>query len=167
MKKILFMLTAAMLTLTACQRGESFDFLVGEKNIGVDFDYTQVNYKDVNVQAQFEQIFTSQHESWERGFVAEVNDEIEDILMRAYHINANSSAQLPTINYTFMVEITDVTAKGITKANVYVSDKTGKVQKTFEITTRGEYDDGFMESIRDTMEDLGERLGEKIRYGMS
>ncbi len=166
MKKILFMLTAAMLTLTACQRGESFDFLVGEKNIGVDFDYTQANYKDPNVQSQFAQLLESRQESLEITFLEGVNDEIEDVWMRAYQITPNPSAQLPTINYTFMVEITDVTAKGITKANVYVSDKTGKVQKTFEITTRGEYDDGFTESLFDTMEELGERLGENIRYGV-
>ncbi len=161
MKKILFMLTAAMLSLTACQQIESFDFLAGETNIAVDFDYSHANFDNANVKAQFDQIFETKHTAWEREFIAEVNDEIENVLMRAYDV-ANAPA---TVNYTFMVEIADVTEHGITKADVKVLNK-GIQEGYFTIKARKEFDHGFIARILDTMEDLGERLGEQIRYGM-
>ncbi len=162
MKKILFMLTAAMLSLTACQQIESFDFLVGETNIGVDFDYTHANFDNANVKAQFEQIFAAKHQAWEREFIAEVNDEIENVLMTAYTAeNAPAS-----VNYTFMVEITEITEYGITKADVKVYNKLGVQEGYFTIKAYKDFDHGFIARILDTMEDLGERLGEQIRYGM-
>ncbi len=166
MKKILFMLTAAMLTLTACQQSESFDFLVGEQNIGVDFDYTKANYENANVKTQFDKIFDAKHEAWERAFVEEVNDEIEDVLMRAYHLTSNSTVQQPNINYIFVVDIDQITEYGIVSATVRVLDNEGRTQNTFKIKARKEFDSGFISRILDSMEDLGERLGERIRYGV-
>ncbi len=161
MKKILFMLTAAMLSLTACQQIESFDFLVGEQNISVGFDYDHAKI-DKAIQAQWEQIDASKKEALERNFIAEVNDELENVLMRAYSV-ANAPA---TVNYTFMVEIADVTEYGITRANVKVLNKTGIQEGYFTIKAHKDFEHGFVARVLDTMEDLGERLGEQIRYGM-
>ncbi len=166
MKKILFMLTAAMLTLTACQQRESFDFLVGETNIGVVFDYTKADYENANVQAQFDKIFDAKHDAWERAFVEEVNDEIEDVLMSAYQLTPDLTVQPSNINYTFMIDIKEVTEYGILSATIRVLDNEGRTQNTFEIKARKEFDSGFVSRILDSMEDLGERLGENIRYGV-
>ncbi len=167
MKKILIMmLTTVTLMLTACQPKESFDFLLGEKNIGLTFNYDQVHYENAEAQKQFEQIFASKRDGLENAFLNELNDEIEDVYMRAYRTNALTPADPLQINYTFEVLPTEVTTHGITNAIVHVYDKAGREQRTFNLHARKELDRSFIERLFDSMEDLGERLGEQIRYGM-
>ncbi len=161
MKKILFMLTAAMLTLTACQQRESFDFLLGETNVGLTFSYDQLTYDTKTVETQFSQIKTTHQDALEIAFLEEVNDELEEVLMRAYRMP--SSAQ---INYVFEISPTKVTEYGIREATVRVYDKDNNQKNSFTLSARNELDQSFMERISDSMEELGEQLGKNIRYGM-
>ncbi len=166
MKKIILMMTAATLLLTACQQKESFDFLLGEQHIGLTFSYDQVHYENTEAQKQFEQIFASKRDGLENAFLNELNDEIEDVYMRAYRIDALTPADPLLINYTFEVLPIEVTNHGITDALVHVYDNAGRKQRTFNLRARKELDRSFIERLFDSMEDLGERLGKQIRYGM-
>ncbi len=160
MKKILLMLTAAMLTLTACQQKESFDFLLGEKNISVDFNYDYVTFKDTEAQNLYTQAFDSKHVAWEDAFIYELNDDLEDVFIRAQRYAATDS------NYLFNVEINDVSTKGFTKATVRVLDKHGKEQQTLTIKAAKDFGSSFIESIFDTLEDLADDLGDHIKRSM-
>ncbi len=160
MKKILLMLTAAMLTLTACQQKESFDFLVGENTIAVDFDYSSVIFEDTEAENLYTQAVDVKREAWEEDFLQELNDELEDIFITAQPYTIFSSA-----NYVFEVSLKDVSTKGFTSAEVRVIDKKGTVQQLFTIKTHKELGKSFLAAVFDSVEDLAEELGHRIKRG--
>ncbi len=162
MKKILLMLTAAMLTLTACQQKESFDFLLGENNIAVDFSYNEVTFEDTKAQQLYTQAFDAKHEAWETAFVRELNDDLEDIFLTAHRYS-------PTVadsSYIFVVEINEVCTKGFTQATVRVLDKKGVEQQTLRIKAKKELGESFTEAVFDSLEDLADDLGDYIKRGI-
>ncbi len=165
MKKAFLMLSVALLSLTACHHNDDFDFLVGEQAIGLEFYYDQVRYENTTVQRQFDQILTGKQDAMETAFVRAVNDEIDDVMLRAYHINTTST-QTPTENYIFQVYPMEITEHGVRNADVHVLDKHGREVYAFTIQTHCELDYSFTERVFESMEELGERLGKNIRYGM-
>ncbi len=162
MKKILFMLTAAMLTLTACQHNnESLSFLIGEKTIAVDFDYTAVTYGDNTVKANYEKALQNYQEPWERQFIEELNDELEDVFIRAYPVGSAANA-----NYTFVIRIDEVTDKGVLKATSIAYDTINTQVSVVDLKAGREYEHSFIERIGDTMGELGDYLGHQIRRAL-
>ncbi len=156
------MLTAAMLTLTACQHNnESLSFLIGENTIAVDFDYTAVTYGDNTVKANYEKALPNYQEPWERQFMAELNDELEDVFIRAYPVGSASNA-----NYTFVIRIDEVTDKGVLKATAIAYDSINTQVSVVDLKAAREYEHSFVERVGDTMEDLGDNLGRQIRIDL-
>ncbi len=157
MKKILFMLTAAMLTLTACQNNESLSFLIGEDAIAVDFDHNSASYESTSVENQYRQLLDTKQTALENEFVRELGDELEDVWIRVYH-----ASNTPATNYTFTIRIDEVTSRGIRKATAIAFDKSGKQVSTIALKAGKEYERTFIECVSDTMEELADYLGNEI-----
>ncbi len=165
MKKAFLILSVALIALTACHRTDDFDFLVGEQAIAVEFFYDQVNYENSTVQRQFEQLLAGKKDVMETTFIDEVNDEIDDVMLYAYR-HRIEDALPPSIHYIFQVYPIDVTSHGVKTACVHVFDREGREQFAFTIQTCCELDYSFAERVFDSMDELGERMGRNIRYGM-
>ncbi len=165
MKKAFLTLSVALLALTACHRSDDFDFLVGEQAIAVELFYDQIDYENSTVQRQFEQLLAGKQNAMETAFMDELNSELDDVMLYAYRHRMEDA--LPSyINYIFQVYPTYVTSHGVRDACVHVFDREGREQFAFTLQTRCELDYSFSERVFDSMDELGERMGENIRYGM-
>ncbi len=165
MKKVLFILSVALLSLTACHCVDDFDFLVGEDEIAFEFFYDQVVCENTDVQERFGQILVGKQDALEMTFVREVNDELDNVGIVAYRINPTSTIR-PNVDYIFQIYILDVTAGGISTVDVHVFDRLGHEVTAFVLSTHRELDRSFTERVFDSFEELGERLGKDIRLGV-
>ncbi len=163
MKKNFLLLALMVFLLTACHHPkESFDFLLGEDNIAVDFNYDNVIFKDYEAQQLYKQVFDVKHEAWEKTFIRELNDEIKDMFLTAERY----VPILTNANYVFVIDFKDVTKYGFTKATVRVLDKKGVQQRTFDLRAHRELDDSFLSRIFNSVESLADDLGDWIEHGM-
>ncbi len=165
MKKLFFILSVAILSLTGCHHSDDFDFLLGENAIGVEFYYDEVEYESLTVQEQFTRLLDTRKDAIEFAFLDELNDEIDEVHMIAHRFNP-TSVVVPDVNYTFRVFFTEITDGGVIEANVHVFDNQNREVRTFVLNTHRELDRSFTERIFDSTENLGERLGHNIRYGI-
>ncbi len=158
--KRLLIIAGLLTTLVAAQAAPQhfFYFLVGQPQVNVEFDYSQVHFDTPMNAAELANFRQAHQATWENIFVRELDEELEEARIRAI--------QGAKADYTIRVAPTKATKHGFLRATVSFIDKNGAVVKTLAIRGEKEHHYGLTESYMDSMKELGEELGDIIDDGI-
>ncbi len=160
MKRLLiFASLITMLTTgaTAAPRN-TFYFLIGQQNINIEFKYDNVRFNTGMTDTELTNFRNAYQPQWEKAFIHELNDELEDFQMI---VQRN-----PNATYTIQVIPTQTSSYGFTHATIQIIDKQGAVIHTIQLKERAEREHSIIESYIDSMQELGEQLGNIIGKGL-
>ena len=144
-----------MLVLPITLNANPMYFLLGKKQVNVEFDYTSTVVENLDLR-DFQDLQSSVGVKWEQLFLDELNDEIEDDLEIKF-------GDYPESSYTMLCIVLSVSLNGTTKMDVrFINTETLEERSKMIIYGHGGIFGSFANLVGDGMSRCGERLGEII-----
>lgn len=144
-----------MLVLPITLNANPMYFLLGKKQVNVEFDYTSTVVENLDLR-DFQDLQSSVGVKWEQLFLDELNDEIDDDLEIKF-------GDYPESSYTMLCIVLSVSLNGTTKMDVrFINTETLEERSKMIIYGHGGIFGSFVNLVGDGMSRCGERLGEII-----
>lgn len=143
-----------MLVLPMTLAANPMYFLLGEKQVNVEFDYSSTIVENLD-NRDFQELQLAVGTEWERLFLHELNAEVEDLEVKF--------GDYPESVYTVLCIILSVSLNGTTKMDVrFINTETLEERAKLIVYGRGGVFGSFANLFGDGMSRCGERLGEII-----
>ena len=142
-----------MLVLPITLNANPMYFLLGKKQVNVEFDYTNTVVENLELR-DFQDLQSVKGIEWERLFLEELNDEIDDDIDIQF-------GDYPESSYTMLCIVLSESLNGTTKMDVrFINTETLEERAKMIVYGHGGIFGSFANLVGDGMSRCGERLGE-------